>query len=148
MAGREGHGIVHGGAEYTELQDEVSKKLLAMRDPNTGAPIVSAVYKRDDVFWGPYIENAPDLQVGFADGYRVSWQTSLGGSPAGLVYPNMRKWSGDHCSFDYKTEPGTILSNRKFSTDVAEIIDLGPTVLKYFGLAVPKEMDGKAVFQP
>ena len=148
MAGREGHGIVHGGAEYTELQDEVSKKLLAMRDPNTGAPIVSAVYKRDDVFWGPYIGNAPDLQVGFADGYRVSWQTSLGGSPAGLLYPNMRKWSGDHCSFDYKTEPGTILSNRKFSTDVAEIIDLGPTVLKYFGLAVPKEMDGKAVFQP
>ncbi len=146
MAGREGHGIVHSGAEYKTLQDEMSEKLLAMRDPNTGARIVSAVYKRDAVFWGPYIENAPDLQVGFADGYRVSWQTSLGGSPAGLVYPNMRKWSGDHCSFDYKTEPGAILSNRKFSTDVAQIIDLGPTVLKYFGLAVPREMDGKPIF--
>jgi len=146
MAGREGHGIVHKGAEYKELQDEISNKLLAMRDPATGASVVSAVYKRDDVFWGPYIENAPDLQVGFADGYRVSWQTSLGGSPAGLLYPNMRKWSGDHCSFDYKTEPGSILSNHKFTAGAAQIIDLGPTVLKYFGLAVPKDMDGKAIF--
>ncbi len=145
MAGREGHGIVHAGREYKDLQDEMSKKLLAMRDPQTGEPIVSAVYKRDDVFWGPYINNAPDLQVGFADGYRVSWQTSLGGSPAGLVYPNMRKWSGDHCSFDYKTEPGTIISNHKLSAN-ASIMDLGPTVLNYFGLSVPKDMDGKRLF--
>ena len=146
MVGREGHGIVHTGAEYKELQDELATKLLAMRDPTNGARIVSAVYKRDDVFWGPFIGNAPDLQVGFADGYRVSWQTSLGGSPAGLVYPNMRKWSGDHCSFDYKTEPGAILSNHKIEANAAQIIDLGPTVLKYFGLDVPKDMDGKAIF--
>ncbi len=146
MAGREGQGIVHEGTEYTQLQEEISKKLLAMRDPADGASIVSAVYKRDDVFWGPYIANAPDLQVGFADGYRVSWQTSLGGSPAGLLYPNMRKWSGDHCSFDYKTEPGILLSNRKFASGVADIVDLGPTVLKLFGLAVPKSMDGKVLF--
>jgi predicted AlkP superfamily phosphohydrolase/phosphomutase len=146
MAGREGQGIVHTGAEYKELQDEMAKKLVAMRDPKTGAQIVSAVYKRDDVFWGPYMANAPDLQVGFADGYRVSWQTSLGGSPVGLVYPNMRKWSGDHCSFDYKTEPGAILSNRKISADMASIMDLGPTVLRYFNQPVPKEMDGKPLF--
>ncbi len=148
MAGREGHGIVHSGTEYKELQDEIAQKLLALRDPNTGAAVVSAVYKRDDVFWGPYIGNAPDLQVGFADGYRVSWQTSLGGSPQGLLYPNMRKWSGDHCSFDYKTEPGAILSNHKIAATATQIIDLGPTVLKYFGLDVPKDMDGKPIFGP
>ncbi|MGE5358487.1 MAG: alkaline phosphatase family protein [Bacteroidales bacterium] len=146
MAGREGHGIVHAGAEYKALQDEMANKLLAMRDPKTGAQIVSAVYKRDDVFWGPYLSNAPDLQVGFADGYRVSWQTSLGGSPNGLVYPNMRKWSGDHCSFDYKTEPGAIISNRKITAENASIMDLGATVLKYFNQPVPKEMDGKPLF--
>jgi predicted AlkP superfamily phosphohydrolase/phosphomutase len=146
LRGREGHGVVNAGDEYRQLQDEISAKLLALRDPNNGNRIVSAVYKRDDVFHGPYINNAPDLQVGFADGYRVSWQTSLGGSPPGLVYPNMRKWSGDHCSFDYLTEPGTLISNRKLKTDSARIIDLGPTVLKYFGVTIPKEMDGKPLF--
>ena len=60
-----------------------SARLLTMTDPKTGARIVRAVYKRDDVYTGPFVENAPDLQVGLADGYRVSWQTTLGGSPPG-----------------------------------------------------------------
>jgi predicted AlkP superfamily phosphohydrolase/phosphomutase len=146
LKGREGRGIVDPGEQYQQLSDEIRAKLLALSDPTTGAQMVSGVYKRDDVYSGPYLRNAPDLQVGFADGYRVSWQTSLGGSPPGLVYPNMRKWSGDHCSFDYQTIPGTLITNQKILADQPSIIDLGPTVLKYFGIKVPKEMDGKAIF--
>ena len=143
LKGREGQGIVSPGEEYNRLADEISAKLLELRDPQTGERVVSAVYKKKDVFWGPYIDTAPDLQVGFADGYRVSWQTSLGGSPPGLVYPNMREWSGDHCSFDYATIPGALISGQKLATPDPSIVDLAPTVLKYFGLPIPKEMDGK-----
>jgi predicted AlkP superfamily phosphohydrolase/phosphomutase len=146
LKGREGQGIVNPGGDYKKLADELSAKLLTMTDPNTGQRIVSNVYKRDDVYFGPYIANAPDLQVGFADGYRVSWQTSLGGTPPGLLYPNMRKWSGDHCSFDYQLIPGSLLSNRKLTADQARIIDIAPTVLKYFGVDIPKEIDGKPLF--
>jgi predicted AlkP superfamily phosphohydrolase/phosphomutase len=146
LRGREGHGIVSEGEEYKRLADELASRLLTMTDPKTGARIVSAVYKRDDVYSGPYLKNAPDLQVGFADGYRVSWQTSLGGTPPGLVYANMRKWSGDHCSFDAATIPGALIVNRPLATTNARIIDIGPTILKYFGVPVPKEMDGKALF--
>ena len=146
IRGREGQGIVNEGDEYRRLTEELSAKLLTMTDPKTGQRIVRSVYKRDDVYSGPYMANAPDLQVGFEDGYRVSWQTSLGGSPAGLVYPNMKKWSGDHCSFDYQTIPGSLISNRKLSTDRARIIDIAPTVLKYFGVSIPKEIDGKPLF--
>jgi predicted AlkP superfamily phosphohydrolase/phosphomutase len=146
LKGREGRGIVDPGEEYRRLSDELAAKLLAMRDPANGAPVVTGVYKRDDVYSGPYLQNAPDLQVGFADGYRVSWQTSLGGSPPGILYPNMRKWSGDHCSFDYQTIPGALITNQRITADVLSIVDLGPSILKYFGVPVPKEMDGKAVF--
>jgi predicted AlkP superfamily phosphohydrolase/phosphomutase len=117
-----------------------------MTDPKTGQRIVRSVYKRDDVYSGPFMANAPDLQVGFEDGYRVSWQTSLGGSPPGLLYPNMKKWSGDHCSFDYQTIPGSLISSRKLSADQAGIVDIAPTVLKYFGVAIPKAIDGKPLF--
>ena len=146
IAGREGQGIVHEGEEYRRLADELSAKLLTMTDPKTGQRIVRSVYKRDDVYSGPFMANAPDLQVGFEDGYRVSWQTSLGGSPPGLLYPNMKKWSGDHCSFDYQTIPGSLISNRKLAADRANIVDIAPTVLKYFGVAIPKDVDGKALF--
>ena len=47
-----------------------------------------------------------------ADGYRVSWQTTLGGSPQGIVYPNMKKWSGDHGGYDYATTAGVLISSR------------------------------------
>ena len=146
MKGREGQGIVSEGEEYRKLADELSARLLTMTDPKTGAKMVSGVYKRDNEYSGPYLANAPDLQVGFTDGYRVSWQTSLGGSPAGLTYANMRKWSGDHCSFDYKTIPGSLISSQKLTVDEARIIDIAPTVLKYFGVPIPKEIDGKPLF--
>jgi predicted AlkP superfamily phosphohydrolase/phosphomutase len=146
MRGREGQGIVNEGDEYRRLADELSAALLTMTDPKTGQRIVRSVYKRDDVYSGPFMANAPDLQVGFEDGYRVSWQTSLGGSPPGLLYPNMKKWSGDHCSFDYQTIPGSLISNRKLSADHANIVDIAPTVLTYFGVAIPKAIDGKPLF--
>ena len=84
-----------------------------MIDPDTGQPIVRAVYKRDDVYSGEYLGEAADLQVGFEDGYRVSWQTTLGGSPQGIVYPNMKKWSGDHGGFDFMTTAGVLITNRQ-----------------------------------
>jgi predicted AlkP superfamily phosphohydrolase/phosphomutase len=146
IRGREGQGIVSEGDDYKRLSEELSARLLTMTDPNTGQHIVRHVYKRDDIYSGPFMANAPDLQVGFEDGYRVSWQTSLGGSPPGLLYPNMKKWSGDHCSFDYETIPGTLISNRKLGADKARIVDIAPTVLKYFGVGIPKEIDGRPLF--
>ena len=41
---------------------------------------------------------APDLQVGFLDGYRVGWQDTLGTIRRGVVENNNKKWSGDHCA--------------------------------------------------
>ena len=148
LRGREGQGIVSPGPEYTALADELSTKLLAdLRDPDSGAPIAGAVYKRDDVYSGEYLGAAADLQVGFNEGYRVSWQTTLGGAPAGIVYPNMTKWSGDHGGFDYATTAGVIVSNRPLSTTAPRIIDIAPTVLQFYGLPVPASVDGRPLIQ-
>jgi len=146
LRGREAQGIVSPGAEYRALADELKAKLMTITDPEDRAPIVRAVYKRDDIYTGEYLQNAADLQVGFEEGYRVSWQTTLGGSPPGIVYPNMKKWSGDHCGFDYATTAGVLISNRKAEKAPTRIIDLAPTVLRYFGVAVPATIDGKPLF--
>jgi len=146
LRGREGKGIVSPGQEYQQLADELSAALLTMQDPEDGNPIVRAVYKRDDVYSGEFLNNASDLQVGFHDGYRVSWQTTLGGSPQGIVYPNMKKWSGDHGGYDYATTAGVLVSNRKLSGAPARIIDIAPTVLRHFGLQIPSGLDGRALY--
>jgi predicted AlkP superfamily phosphohydrolase/phosphomutase len=146
LKGREGHGIVSPGTESKALQDDISQRLLALTDPKTGARVVDAVYKSDDIYSGPYLSNAAELQVGLAEGYRVSWQTALGGSPPGIVYPNARKWSGDHGAYDYKQTAGTLISSRALGSSAPRIIDIAPTVLSYFGLPIPSDIDGKSIF--
>jgi predicted AlkP superfamily phosphohydrolase/phosphomutase len=146
LRGRESKGIVGSGAEYKQLADELSAKLLTVQDPEDGSPIIRAVYKRDDIYTGEFLHNAADLQVGMEDGYRVSWQTTLGGSPQGIVYANMKKWSGDHGGYDYLTTAGVLISSKPVNVTEPRIIDIAPTVLRYFGITVPSNIDGKALF--
>jgi len=146
LRGRESKGIVSPGAEARQLADELSSRLLTMKDPDDGAPIIRSIYKRDDIYSGEFLGNASELQVGMHDGYRVSWQTTLGGSPEGLVYANMKKWSADHGGYDYATTAGVLIVNRRLTTATPSIMDVAPTVLKYFGVQPPAETDGKAIF--
>lgn len=151
LRGREGQGIVSTGEEYRVLADDLSQRLMAtLVDPADGTHIVTNVYKRDDVYSGEYLQNASDLQVGFADGYRVSWQTTLGGSPQGIVYDNLKKWSGDHGGYDYATTAGVLISSRPITTDAngrASILDVAPTVLQHFGVSVPSTIDGRVLWK-
>jgi predicted AlkP superfamily phosphohydrolase/phosphomutase len=147
LQGRERHGIVAPGADARALLDDLSARLLALTDGKSGAHPVAAVYKAADIYRGPYLGQAPDLQVGFAEGYRVSWPTVGGDAPAGVIfYPNMEKWSGDHSSFDAADTGGLLISNRPLSAPSPRLVDIAPSVLKYFGLAVPSDMDGHAIF--
>jgi hypothetical protein len=74
------------------------------------------------------MRDAPDLVVGYAPGYRASWQTALGGVPAPLVVPNDRKWSGDHCIEPSKV-PGILFTSFTPTQPVASIAEL-PTLIR------------------
>ena len=84
-----------------------------------------------------------DLVVGFEDGYRSSWQTAIGGSPAVLIEDNLKKWSGDHI-IDPSIVPGILLTNFKINRDNPSLIDIAPTVLSCFGMQAA-DMEGKAL---
>jgi len=58
LRGRESQGIVSPGAEARQLADELTGKLLTMKDPDDGAPIIRSVYKRDDIYSGEFLNNA------------------------------------------------------------------------------------------
>jgi predicted AlkP superfamily phosphohydrolase/phosphomutase len=143
LRGREGQGIVSSGAEYTALQDEIAAKLVELKDPDTGEAVLRAVYKRDDIYKGEYLQNAPDLQTGFNDGYRVGWQDTLGQIQRTVVENNNRKWSGDHCATATEISGGVFFSNRKISTTSPSIMDLSPTILKLLEVPLPTDADGK-----
>jgi predicted AlkP superfamily phosphohydrolase/phosphomutase len=146
LKGREGKGIVNEGAEYDQLLDALIIDLMNFLDPRTQDRVVASVYKRSETYSGPYFKEAADLQVGLESGYRTSWQTALGGAPPRVIEPNMKKWSGDHGSFDYKTTAGVLITNRRPTSETTRIIDIAPTVLKFFGVAIPGDIDGKPLW--
>jgi predicted AlkP superfamily phosphohydrolase/phosphomutase len=146
LSGREGRGIVHAGGEYDALVHELGARLLSITDPRNGGRVVKGVYKRADIYTGPYVENAPDLQVGFEPGYRASWPTTVGGTPPRVIEANMNRWSGDHSSVDPHAIAGVLITNRRLTQATPRIIDIAPTVLKYFGVALPADLDGRPIF--
>ncbi|NOY38667.1 MAG: hypothetical protein GXO95_00025 [Nitrospirae bacterium] len=117
-----------------------------MIDPSTGDRVINKVYKREELYSGKYVEDAPDLLIGYNRGYRASWETALGKVPEGLFGDNMKKWSGTHL-WDYKLVPGVVLSNRKIKREHPALYDIAPTILKEFGIKKEKSMVGKPIFQ-
>lgn len=143
LKGRESRGIVSPGAEYDALQKEIGEALAKEVDPDDQAQIFRAVYKRDEIYKGEYLRNAPDLQVGFNDGYRVGWQDTMGGVQRTFVENNNRKWSGDHCATATEISGGIFFSSRKVANEAPHIMDLAPTILELLGVPLPKDYDGK-----
>jgi predicted AlkP superfamily phosphohydrolase/phosphomutase len=142
LGGRERHGIVQPGEEADALLTELRGKLRGITDPANGQVAVREVFDTREVYAGPYRENAPDLLVGYASGYRAAWE-SVNGSVMGEVFlDNTRPWSGDHC-IDPHDVPGVLFANRPIAGDQHSIADVAPTILQLFGLPVPRHMDGK-----
>ena len=143
IVGREARGIVPK-TEAARLKREIISKLKQLHDPAHARSPVGEVYDRDLAYKGPYVEDAPDLVVGFAPGYRVAWETVTGGFGEEVISDNTRPWSGDH-NMNPPEVPGMFFCNRPIDTDQPHITDIAPTVLDLFGVPIPPHIDGKSV---
>ncbi len=145
LAGREGKGIV-APAEADALKSEIARALGGLKDDGRdGALAVRQVSTREEIYRGPYVSEAPDLVVRFAAGYRVSWESSLGGVPdGGWFADNTKKWGGDHI-IDPPLVPGALFLNRPFRTAGADLTDLAPTILAALGVARGPDMEGSSL---
>lgn len=139
--GREANGIV-GAEEAETVREAIVKGLTGLVDAERGQVAVRGVVRREQVYHGPYVDEAPDLLVNFSEGYRVSWGTPLGGVPKGLFEDNHKKWSGDHV-VDSSLVPGVLFINKKFAAQSPTLLDLAPTILSAFGVPKGVNMEGK-----
>jgi predicted AlkP superfamily phosphohydrolase/phosphomutase len=140
LRGREAQGIVENGAELTA---ELVTKLSGLRD-ETGEVAIQQVYATSEIYRGPYLNAAPDMIVGYARGYRTSWEAALGKVTARVFEDNEKAWSGDHC-VDPTLVPGILFSNMKLDAVDPGIEDMAPTALRLFGVEPPPWMEGKPV---
>ncbi len=130
-------GIVKEG-ERELLRDELIAKLGDVRDPQTGKKIKIEAVKPEDHYWGDLIDQAPDIQLVIED---YEWGKIRNIS-------NRGEWVGD-LKLAHHREEGMILvlgpGVEKGIIEGAEIVDLAPTILSLYNLAVPRDMDGKVL---
>lgn len=146
LAGREHQGIV-APSEAVALRTEICERLTGLIDPERQTVAIRRMYDSREAYTGPYVNEGPDLIVGYEAGYRASWENAVGRVDGPLFSDNTRAWSGDHC-VDPEIVPGVLLINRQLALEPGEspaLIDLAPTILQQFGVPVPGHMDGRVI---
>ncbi|HUO31959.1 MAG TPA: alkaline phosphatase family protein [Bryobacteraceae bacterium] len=125
IAGREKNGILQRGPQTAAVMQRLVTELTAFRDPVNGRQVVEAVPASG-------APQGPDLIVGYARGYRASWETALGAAPPAILEDNTDLWIGDHC-INAADVPGVLLSNRAIDARAPSLKDVSGMILKRFG---------------
>ena len=146
LKNREKEGVVKPGTDEETLKAEIAGKLANLKDPENQQEAIRTVYDSKKIYNGPYMENAPDLLIGYHKGFRCSWEAVTGQVMEEVFSDNVKSWSGDHC-IDPELVPGVFFCNRKIDTTSPSIIDIAPTILHLFGLEIPSNIDGKLLFK-
>ena len=128
------------------LVEELTGKLSNLPDEESGEIAIRQVYATSALYRGPYLDAAPDLIVGYNDGYRTAWDAATGKVGRHVIEDNRKAWSGDH-SIDPLLVPGVLFSNRSIDAEDPGIEDMAPTVLELFGISKPEWMEGKPIFR-
>lgn len=136
LEGRESQGIVSADEAET-LKREIAAALEKFVDPATGERPIHKVHvvEEDATRKDP---NRPDLIIGYARGYRASWETALGRSSQEVTSENRQKWSGDHC-IDGSLVPGVL-----FASDA----NFRPAKLEEAGSALQSYLTREHAVQP
>jgi len=143
--GREERGVV-ASDEADALRREIAGKLSGLRDPDTGEVAINKAFEAAEVYSGPYLGEAPDLIIGYNDGYRTSWDGAVGKVNDVVFEDNTRSWSGDHC-IDPALVPGVLFCNRAIAAAQPRMVDIAATALDLFGVERPGYMDGRSLFE-
>jgi predicted AlkP superfamily phosphohydrolase/phosphomutase len=146
LEGREAQGIVKPGEDAARVKAEIMAALQGLRDTEGGDTAINEAFDTAKLYHGPYLQNAPDLIIGFNAGYRTSWDGATGVVSGPVFEDNVKAWSGDHC-IDPRLVPGVLFASRSIDRADPALVDIAPTVLRLFGLDPPAHMDGQPLYE-
>lgn len=126
LAGREAHGTVDP-ADYDRVRDDLAERLVSFTDPDTGVRPVARVWRREELYKGPYVDLAPDLILQAAPLYSLSHAKRIV-EPADWL-------SGEHRIEGVLAAAGPSVDPGGFAGTPSRLVDLAPTILAALGVA-------------
>jgi predicted AlkP superfamily phosphohydrolase/phosphomutase len=132
VQGREKEGSVRPGAEYEALRSEIAEAALALRDPDSEEPIFQAVFRREELYQGPYLEQAADLILAPYDGY----------DPKGPLYRDTLTYKGDELVGMHTFDDAMFyVGGRRIPQTRFSVLSVMPTILSLMGVPLPSSLD-------
>jgi len=141
VKGRQPYGIVERGDEYEELRNEIKKGLLRLGE-NDENPVRLDVKFGEDVYNGPFVEQAPDIYLLPVDMSHKALGT-MDFITKRFIVRNFAQ-SGDHRMFGILSAVGEPFK-QNYRIEGAGIVDLAPTILHLLDVPVPSDMDGRVL---
>ena len=127
------------------LAEELVERLAGLENPATGERVFSQVARREALLSGPHVGRAPEVM--FVPRRHVIHQTraSMGGRESGgwLVRASNLFSQNNHSSEGIFAAVGKAF--RKGEVRGMRIVDVMPTVLHALGVALPADLEGRAV---
>jgi predicted AlkP superfamily phosphohydrolase/phosphomutase len=151
VKGRYPAGTVEPGGEYQDLCQDLAGRLVELRCPFTGGQIVERVRMRDELYWGPHVDKAPDLLIEWKDGgytERPEYVNPGAGFVAELRGRELARAeivsrpSGIHAREGIFVASGEgIVAGRSLAG--LELYDVTATLLHLLDVPVPRDLDGR-----
>lgn len=129
-----------GGLYVRDRMEDVIAALEAARD-ESGKKVFKAILRREDIYLGRHVSKAPHLTLMASDGLAVREKLPRG--HFGDIDPEKEK-TGVHRPQGVFISYGKNLRRLGNMADNS-VLDIAPTVLSYYGYAVPEFMDGMAI---
>ena len=142
---RDPQGCVQPGSEANDLVAELEEKLNQLRDPLTGEAVAVQIHRKEDVYNGNFLADAPELIVDMDD-YMTEVMAELA---VGLLFDHAPIRSGNHTPDGLFMAAGPGIAAGKQRN--AGLMDITPTILHMMNTAVPEAIDGrvlKELFDP
>ena len=146
LKGRQPQGIVEPGAEYEALCKEMIEKLSALKEPDSGEPVVDKVWRREELYSGEFVEKMPDLLVDWHD-YKYSFIPDFDDGPLVSSILDEKSLQWDRNGFHRPN--GVFFASgegiRRGARVEGVVMDVTATILYEMGLPVPADMDGRVI---
>jgi predicted AlkP superfamily phosphohydrolase/phosphomutase len=146
VKGRDPNGIVEQD-QYENVRDQIINKLSSLIDPSTGEKAVNKIYKREQLYSGPYTEFAPDLLIEWVnDAYMPTESDKNKDSIFVERWRENMNWptSGSHRKNGILLAKGPGIAKNK-SIDGSRIIDMTPTWLSLLNQKIPDDLEGRVI---
>ena len=148
LHGRQPEGVVPP-EDYHLVREHVRNILMNLTDPDTGRRLVRTVHNREDLYHGPYTDQADDLLIEWeagslrngicydAEGKRIIIRAPEGNNTRrGLTGTHHSE--GTFIAYGPHIKPGATIAG-------ATLYDIAPTILYLQGHPIPTDMDGEVL---